>query len=159
MPAACSSGRLCERQIHTLSTDDLDNDVDASALDEANARRTKGGHEGEESEGKEKVLPYAPSREGRGSGVGSSRPTTPNKRKEEDWRGEDGGRGGNVNRKSGDRKNRAELDLPPRHWMCTVCKKVRRCSPCLPGYFPSCCVPDFMRSSLSLQLLYNYRVK
>lgn len=118
-------------------------------LEGATARKLNGGYE-EETEGEEGRLHRAPSRGDRGSGAGSSRPTTPHKRKGEDRRGGEGERGGSPNRKIDGPKNKTELDLPPRHWMCTVCKKVRRLLSLSSSlFFPPAVFARLVRSSLS----------
>lgn len=126
VPVSCGGGRLCERQVHTLTTDGLDSDdEEAKALEGAIATKTIGGHQEREDDEEENGLQQSSIRGDRGSGAGNSRPKTPLGRKEEGWRGGDRGRAGSANREKDGPKNKTELDLPPRHWMCTVCKKVR----------------------------------
>ena len=130
VPALCGSGRLCERRIHALDTDDYNSDDSGQHDDlEGGGSKTKRGSlEGVEEE---EDLQRAPLGGGKGNGVGSSsRPTIPQGR-------EKGNDGVSVNRTTGNPNSKAELDLPPRHWMCIVCKKVRRFS------------PSFLRASFS----------
>lgn len=151
VPASCGGGRLCERRIHTLTTDDLDSDDEANALEGPPARKTSGGHEEEEDEVEEKGLRQAPSRENRDGGAGGSRPTTPLRGNEEDRRGGEGERRGSTNRNIDGPKSRTDLDLPPRHWMCTVCKKVRRCFFVCRALDPPCYFPRLV-VNLSLSI-------
>ncbi|CAN0324131.1 unnamed protein product, partial [Ectocarpus sp. 12 AP-2014] len=126
VPAFCGGGCLCERRVHALKddatfTDDDSYDDDGHRDEEAAFERGGGGKTLGGDAQEEGDLQRAPLG---GSSGRRGRPTTPSGRDGED--GGHGGRGGrSANRLAdGGMRKRTELDLPPRHWMCTVCKKV-----------------------------------
>ncbi|CAN0550967.1 unnamed protein product, partial [Ectocarpus sp. 12 AP-2014] len=126
VPAFCGGGCLCERRVHALKddatfTDDDSYDDDGHRDEEAAFERGGGGKTLGGDAQEEGDLQRAPLG---GSSGRRGRPTTPSGRDGED--GGHGGRGGrSANRLAdGGTRKRTELDLPPRHWMCTVCKKV-----------------------------------
>ncbi|CAM9492425.1 unnamed protein product [Ectocarpus fasciculatus] len=119
VPAFCGGGRLCERRVHALKDDD-DDSYDGGLHDEdvGGVGKSTMGDAKVQEEGDAQRAPVGGTSSRRG------RPTTPSGRHGEDGgHGDRGGRSANRLEDGGTRK-RAELDLPPRHWMCTVCKKV-----------------------------------
>ncbi|CAM9354981.1 unnamed protein product, partial [Scytosiphon promiscuus] len=123
IPASCGGGRLCERRVHAVEgAENQDGDDCGGPRDGEDDEENGLGRGAAERKWSERGGAEGPQR-GPLEGGRGGRPTALSERGGEDGHGRRGGRDRSTNGVVDNIRGKPELDLPPRHWMCTVCKK------------------------------------